>query len=356
MIARHWPTFAPILGTLVLGLGLALPLAGWLIAIAVIALGAAVFAAVHHAEVIAHRVGEPFGTLILAVAVTVIEVALILSLMLARGPEAATYARDTLYAAVMVIATGVVGVCVLLGGLRHREQSFRVEGTGPALAALVALATFALVLPNHTTSSPSGTFTSSQLGFVALVSFALWAVYVFVQTIRHRDYFLPPDGGPEDSHAQPPTARATWASSALLLVALVGVIGLAKVLSPAIEAAIVRAGAPKAVIGIVIATLVLAPETLAAVRAARADRLQTSMNLALGSALASIGLTVPVVVTAAILFDLPLTLGLANKDVTLLALTLVVSAITLGTGRTHVMQGAVHVVLFAAFLFLSLVP
>ena len=257
----------------------------------------------------------------------------------------------------MIICNGVVGVCLLLGGLRHHEQSFRIEGTNSALAALVALATLSLVLPTFTTSSPGSTYTVAQLSFAALASLTLWAVFVFIQTVRHRDYFLPASGtSDENAHAQPPSSRLAWASFALLLVSLVAVVGLAKVLSPSIEAAVARAGAPKTVIGIAIAMLVLLPETWAAVRAARANRLQTSMNLALGSALASIGLTIPAVALASVLLDMPLVLGLEPKDLVLLTLTFVVGGITLGTGRTNMMQGAVHLVIFAAFLFLALAP
>ena len=352
-----WATALPLLGAATLLAAFFAPLGTALTLVCAAALIGAVVAAVHHAEVVAHRVGEPFGTLVLAVAITVIEVALIVSLMLAGGPDKATLPRDTIYSAVMIIATGVVGVCLLAGGLSHHEQSFRLEGTNSALSALVALAGLSLVMPTFTTSSAAGTYTVSQLAFVGLSSLALWAVFVFVQTVRHRDYFLPPQNASDEAvHAKPPTVRQAWASFGLLMLALVVVVGLAKQLSPVIEAAVTAAGAPKTVIGIAIALLVLLPETWAAVRAALADRLQTSMNLALGSALASIGLTIPAVVVTATVLDLPLVLGLPPKDLVLLALTFLVSAITLGTGRTNVMQGAVHLVLFGAFLFLSLVP
>lgn len=321
------------------------------------ALAGGVMAAVHHAEVIAHRVGEPFGTLVLALAVTVIEASLILSMMVAGGADMAVLPRDTIYAGVMIICNGVVGLCLLVGGLRHREQSFRVEGAGAGLAALIVMASLTLVLPVFTISSAGGSYTRGQMLFVAVASAALWAIFVFVQTVSHRDYFLPQAGVADpDAHAEPPAARQAWTSAALLLVSLVAVVGLAKVLSPTIERLVEGAGAPRAVVGIVIALVVLLPETVAAARAARADRLQTSMNLAIGSALAAIGLTIPVVVLAAILFDLPLELGLEPKDLVLLAITFVVSAVTLGSGRTHMMQGAVHLVLFAAFLFLAVVP
>ncbi len=352
-----WFTATPIAAATVLGLSLA-GMAGtfWLVLCALMLVGA-VIAAVHHAEVVAHRVGEPFGTLVLAVAITVIEVALIVSMMLAGGADKASLPRDTIYSAVMIICTGVVGLCLLVGGLHHHEQSFQLAGASSALAALVALAGLSLVMPTFTTSAGEGLYTVSQLVFVGLSSVALWLVFVFVQTVRHRDYFLPPQNASDEAvHAQPPTVAQAWASFGLLLMSLVSVVGLAKQLSPTIEAGVAAMGAPKAVIGIAIALLVLLPETWAAVRAARADRLQTSMNLALGSALASIGLTIPAVVLASVLLELPLVLGLTPKDLVLLTLTFMVSTITLATGRTNVMQGAVHLVLFAAFLFLSLVP
>jgi Ca2+:H+ antiporter len=344
-------SFALLVGALLAGAGAAL---AWLCAAFLIG---AVIAAVHHAEVVAHRVGEPFGTLVLALAVTVIEASLILSMMLAGGAEAAALPRDTIYAAVMIICNGVVGLCVLVGGIAHWEQSFRVEGSSAGLAALIVLSTFALVLPVFTTTTPSGTYSNAQLVFAAVTSGALWAIYVFIQTVRHRDYFLPPErtSGPE-VHAEPPTNREAWASFGLLLVSLVSVVGLAKVLSPSIERALDVAGAPKAALGIAIAVVVLLPETWAAVRAAAANRLQTSMNLAFGSALATIGLTIPVVALTGIVLGIPLILGVEPKEMVMLAVTFLLSAVTLGTGRTHMMQGAVHLVIFAAFLFLAFVP
>ena len=321
------------------------------------ALIGAVIAAVHHAEVVAHRVGEPLGTLVLALAVTVIETALILSMMIAGGKDIAILPRDTIYAAVMIICNGVIGICVLLGGLAHREQTFRVEGAGAGLAALIVMATLTLIFPVVTTTTGAGTYSTSQLVFVGVTSAVLWAIFVFVQTVRHRDYFIPETGlADADAHAEPPTVGEAWMSAALLLLSLVTVVGLAKALSPSVEHAVEAANAPRAVVGIVIAALVLLPETWAAMRAARANRLQASMNLAIGSALASIGLTVPAVVLASIVLGLPLTLGLEPKDMTMLVMTFLVSAVTLGTGRTYLMQGAVHLVIFAAFLFLAFVP
>jgi len=352
-----WTWLAPVLALGCLVLALVAGVGLWLVVLCVIALGAAVFAAVHHAEVVAHRVGEPFGTLVLALAVTAIEAALILSMMAAGGQDMAVLARDALYAAVMIICTGVVGSCLLVGGLAHREQTFRVEGAGAGLAALIVMAVLALVLPAFTTTTPGPTYSRSQLAFVALSSASLWAIFVFVQTLRHRDYFIPEANASDpEAHAAPPTTGQAWASFGLLLLSLVTVVGLAKMLSPTIEETVAAADAPRSVVGIAIAALVLLPETWAAVRAARANRLQTSMNLAVGSALASIGLTIPVVVLASITLDLPLVLGLSPKEMALLITTFLVSTVTLGTGRTNMMQGAVHLVLFAAYLFLAIVP
>jgi Ca2+:H+ antiporter len=352
-----WSLITPLAAAALLALTVVLPQAIAPGAVSAIALVGAVIAAVHHAELIAHRVGEPFGTLVLALAVTVIEVALIVSMMLAGGPDKATLPRDTIFSTLMIICNGVVGLCLVVGSLRHHEQVFRSEGANAGLAALIAMATLTLVLPTFTTSSPGPTYTTPQLAFAATMSLVLWSLFVFVQTKRHRDYFLPLDPASDaDAHATPPSSRAAWASGALLLLALLSVVGLAKVLSPGIEAALAAAGAPKPVLGIAIAMLVLLPETVAAVRAARNNRLQTSLNLAYGSALASIGLTIPAVAAASVWLGLPLVLGAEAKDLVLLVLTVVVSSITLASGRTHVLQGAVHLVIFAAFLFLALVP
>ena len=328
-----------------------------IILLAVVALVLGVMASVHHAEVIAHRLGEPLGTLVLALAVTVIETSLILTLMFAGGPDSAALARDTIYAAVMIICNGVVGLCLLYGGMHHKEQTFKIEGTNSGYAALVTLATLVLVMPTLTVSSSAGTYTNSQLLFVALSSITLWLIFVFIQTVRHRDYFLPEvAAGDESVHAEPPTTKETWLSFALLLVALVSVVGFAKKLSPSIEYAVQLADAPKAVVGIVIAMIVLLPEISASMRAAKANRLQTSMNLAFGSALATIGLTIPLVVVCSVVFGMPLTLGLAPPEIAMLVLTFLVGSITLSSGRTNVMQGAVHLVLFVAFLFLTVIP
>jgi len=328
---------------------------GWLL-LAAVGLVAAVQAAVFHAELVAHRVGEPLGTLVLALAVTVIEVSLIISMMLSGGPEAGALARDTVFATVMIICNGVIGLCLTAGAIRHRVVAFRVEGTGSALSVLAALTVLTLVLPEFTTTTPGPTYAPSQLAFAGLMSLVLYGVFVFVQTVRHREYFLPVDGAGEAEHEARPSGRTALFSLGLLGIALVAVVGLAKVLAPAIKGAVAAASAPPAVVGIAIALLVLLPETAASLRAARRNRMQTSLNLALGSALATIGLTIPAVALVSLLIDMPLVLGLPAKEIGLLALTLLVSTITLAVGRATVLQGAVHLVLFAAFMFLAVVP
>lgn len=323
---------------------------------------ATVLVAVYHAEIIAHRIGEPLGTLVLALAVTVIEVSLIISMMLSGGDEARSLARDTVFATVMIICNGVVGICLLAGGIRHRIVRFRAEGSSAALSVLAALTTLTLILPQFTTTTPGPTYSNAQLGFASLMSLILYLVFVFVQTVRHKDHFLAhvheSDLASNEAagHASQPQLATSWASFVLLLLALVGVVGLAKQLSPAIKSGVEAISAPLAVIGIAIALLVLMPETLAALRAARRNQIQTSLNLALGSALATIGLTIPAVGAVAISLGMTLDLGLPAKEIVLLALTLIVSAITVIGGQATIMQGTVHFVLFAVFLFLAIFP
>lgn len=352
-----WTLVVPFLG---MGAYLAhlsyLGLAG-VIGAAVVMMGC-VLAAVHHAEVVAHRVGEPFGTLVLAIAVTIIEVSLIVSLMLSGSGDTATLARDTVFAAIMIIMNGIVGICLLAGGVRHHEQRFVLKGVSSALCVLAAMASLSLVLPNFTSSVPGPFFSPSQLIFVAVVSLILYGAFVLVQTVRHRDYFLPSGEGDlkPDVHAEPPTLKETLIAFGVLIVALAGVVLLAKSLSPHIEKAVVGAGLPLAVVGVLIAALVLAPESLSAIKAARRNRLQTSLNLALGSALATIGLTIPAVAVLSVVMGWPLSLGLDTKSMVLLLLSFVVSIFSLGTGRTTVLQGVTHLVIFATYLFVTVVP
>ncbi len=359
-LARTWPLVAPVVALVALVTTWGRDVGPGVVALVAVLLAGAVLAAVHHAEVIAHRVGEPFGSLVLAVAVTVIEVALILTLMVSGGHKAETLARDTVFAAAMITMNGVVGLSLLVGALRHGVPRFNAEGTGSALATLVALATLSLVLPTFTTSASGSQFSPPQLVFAGVCSLGLWVTFVLTQTGRHRDFFLPVveegTGADEDGHAAPPSGRTALVSLGLLVVALAAVVGLAKVESPAIEAGVEAVGFPPSFVGVVIALLVLAPETMASVRAARRDLMQTSLNLAYGSAMASIGLTVPAIAVASIWLDGPLVLGLGPVQMVLLLLTVLVSVLTIVPGRATRLEGAVHLVLFAAFVFLSISP
>lgn len=323
----------------------------------VIFLIGSVLAAVHHAEVVAHKVGEPFGTLLLALAVTTIEVALIVSLMLTGGPGTEELARDTVFAAVMIILTGMIGICLLVGGVKFKQQRFSLDGVKAALVALTAILVLALILPNYTTSTKGPSYTTAQLIFVAISSLVLYGAFVLVQAVRHRDFFLPPDNdGDEEVHAAPPTKAVAFGSGLLLLVCLGIVVLLAKALAPDIENAVINAGAPKSLVGVIIAGVVLLPEGLAAYRAARKNRLQTSLNLALGSALASIGLTIPAVAIVSIITGMTITLGIDTKSMVLLLLSQFTIMLSLGSGRTNVLQGVVLLTIFAAYLFTIVAP
>lgn len=352
-----WSWVAPVAGWVVLGALWGGASGAVLTVLLTVGMLVCVLAAVHHAEVIAHQLGEPYGTLVLAVAVTIIEVALIVSLMLSGGPATTALARDTVFAAVMIILNGIIGLCLLVGGSRHGEQSFGQYGVSASLATLAAIAVLTMVLPNYTTTVPGPYYSAAQLAFIACVSVALYGTFVLVQTVRHRDYFLPENAADvEDAHALSPGRRVAVASLALLVLCLVAVVLLAKALAPIIELAVSQAGAPKALVGVIIAAVVLLPEGLAALRAARANRLQTSLNLALGSALASIGLTIPAVAIVSLATGWTLTLGLDAKSSVLLMLSLLVTTLSLGTGRTTILQGVVHLVIFATYLLTIIIP
>ncbi|MGY1501697.1 calcium:proton antiporter [Streptomyces sp. QTS52] len=359
-LVTRWTAVVPVAAVVLLVFTWGRDLPGAVVALVTLVLAGAVLAAVHHAEVIAHRVGEPFGSLVLAVAVTIIEVALIVTLMADGGDKSSTLARDTVFAAVMITCNGIVGLSLLTASLRHGTAVFNPEGTGAALATVATLATLSLVLPTFTTSKPGPEFSTAQLTFAALASLILYGLFVATQTVRHREYFLPitrqGDVITADAHAELPTARDVRISLGLLGLALVGVVGLAKGVSPTIESGVEAADLPHAVVGVIIALLVLLPETIAALRSARRDRVQTSLNLALGSAMASIGLTIPAVALASVWLSGPLVLGLGATHMVLLALTVVVGSLTVVPGRATPLQGGVHLVLFAAYLELAINP
>jgi Ca2+:H+ antiporter len=350
-----WSALAPLacwLGVAAMAFGGGGPGLSVLLGVVLIA---AVLSAVHHAEVVAHRIGEPFGSLVLALAVTMIEVALIVTLMMSGSEQAMSLARDTVFATIMIIINGLLGACLLVGGRHFGEQTFGLHGVSAALASLATLASLTLVLPNYTTTVAGPFYSKAQLAFVAIVALILYATFVFVQTVRHRDYFLPAGDG-EDVHAPPPTTRVALVSAGLLVFCLAGVIVAAELLAPTVEAAVHNVGAPETVVGIIIASIVLMPEGYAAVRAARRNRLQTSLNLTLGSALASIGLTIPAVAIFSLFAGWRITLGLGVKETVLLVLSFFVATLSLNTGRTTVLQGTVHLVIFLVYLFTALVP
>ena len=335
-----------------------------------LALIISVLSAVHHAEVIAHKVGEPFGTIILALAITIIEVSLIVSLMLSEnGDQPSILARDTVFAAIMIILTGIIGICLVVGSYRYHEQSFIKKGVSTALTTLVAISILTLVLPNFTTSEGQGIYSESQLLFVAIISLVLYAGFISVQTVRHRNYFLTE----EDLAAQKkseekledldvvlnshiPNLRTSITSLILLFGALVAVVLLSKKLSPTIEQIVLELGAPKSLVGIIIALVILLPEGLAAYKAAKIDRIQTSLNLALGSALASIGLTIPAVAIVCYFTGMQVSLGIDAKSTVLLVLSLFIVSQSLNSGKTNIQKGIVLLVIFATYLFLTVVP
>lgn len=369
MAAARW--LVPVAAVLVLAVVWGRDIPPLVEVVVVALLAGSVLAAVHHAEVVAHRVGEPFGSLILAVAVTVIEVGLILTLMISGGPDTAALARDTVFAAVMLTCNGIFGLSLLLSALRTRTAVFNPEGTGAALAAVITVATLSLILPRFTTSAPGPEFSGPQLFFAAASSLAIYVLFVFVQNVRHRDYFLPTEddgeatptpagpAGPatdDDAHAASPSTKKALVSLVLLMAALVAVVGLAKTESKTIEQTVSAAGLPPSVVGVVIALLVLLPETIAAARNARRNRTQISLNLALGSAMASIGLTIPAVAVASIWLSGPLLLGLGSTQIVLLGITAGVGILTVMPGRATLLQAAVHLSLCASFLFLAAAP
>jgi len=323
-------------------------------AVLLVILFGTVFAAVHHAEMIAERIGEPYGTLLLTLAVTVIEVALIATIMLGDKPVS-TLARDTVFAVVMIVCNGLVGICILAGGLRYREQDVQVAGSSLYLSVLIVIATITLIMPNYTLTTPGPVYSAAQLGFVSVVTVLLYGVFLYTQTIRHRDYFVGEIAGPLDRGAHA-SNRLLALSTVLLLASLLAVVLLAKKFSLVVDFATARIGAPPAFAGVLVALLILLPESVAAVTAARKNDLQKSINLALGSSLATIGLTIPAVAVAAYALDKQLVLGLNTQDTVLLVLTFVLSMLTFATGRTNILFGLVHLVVFAVFVFLVFVP
>ena len=349
-----------ISGPLVAAIAMALfwntaPNALGVLVISVILVGA-VITAVHHAEVLSARVGEPFGALLLALAVTVIEVGLIVAIMAGSGGSASTLGRDTVFSAIMITVNGIIGLSVVAATFRGGVATFNAEGSGAALGAIATIATLSLVLPTFTRSSAGPTFTTPQLAFAAVASLGVYALFLYVLTVRHKEHFQDPDNPVVVPYADRPSDQQTRVSVALLMVALVSIVGLAKVMSPSVERTVRDAGLPLFVVAVAVALVVLLPESLAAVRSARRGDLQTSFNLGYGSAMASIGLTIPALAIVSSAMGITLELGLNSTELVLFALTMIVSVITVSSPRATLLQGGLHLAIFSAFLVLAVSP
>lgn len=315
-----------------------------------------VLAAVHHAEVIAHKVGEPYGTIILAICITILEVGLIISFMLSGSEGSQTYARDTVFAAVMLILNGILGICIWIGSRKYKEQFFITNSATSYLVCLVAILVLTLILPNYTSSARGPYYSEAQLVFISLACLTVYSSFLTFQTVRHRNYFVIESPDETLHEADPPSMENTLLSLVMLIICLATVIFMAKGLSPVIEEFVENIGAPRALVGVIIAAVVLLPEGLAAIRAARNNQIQSSINLGLGSALASVGLTIPAVSAVCIYYDIPFVLGLDMKSIILLALSVFIVMLSLSRGKTNHLYGTVLLVNLAAYIFTVIVP
>lgn len=316
---------------------------------------AAVIAAVTQAERLAHFAGEPFGTLILTVAVTIIEVALIVPAAFG-GKSDPALARDMIYAVIMIVCNGLVGLCLLVGGMRHHEQEFEVKGASAFLAVLAVLSVLTLVLPNYTTTAPGPALAPMQLVFAAIATLLLYGVFLYIQTVRHKEYFTSQAHGQEAAREAGGKPFPVFRTVGLLGACLLAAVLLAKMFAGYLEPGLVAIGAPPALAGFCVAFLILLPESVTALRASYANELQRSLNLALGSSLATIGMTLPAVAAFAIYYGRDLALGVSAQATLLLSLTLLVSTLTFGTGRTNILYGFVHLIVFAAYILLIFQP
>ena len=352
----HWTVIVPILAAGFYFSGW-LALEGWFSFFGALFLIGSVLSAVHHAEVVAHKVGEPFGTIILAICITILEVSLIISLMIAGGEKVISYARDTVFAAIMLILNGIIGVCIWIGGVKFKEQFFARTSATTSLVSLVAILVMTLILPNFTTSKLGPYYTTSQLVFVSFASLMIYGTFLMVQTVRHRNYFIvASDTEDQKVEAEPPTLIKTLLSLVLLIICLAVVVFMAKALSPTIEGLVESFGAPQSMVGVIIAAVVLLPEGIAAIRAAKNNKIQSSLNLALGSALASIGLTIPAVSAVCIIYDIPLILGIDKMSIMLLGLSVFTVMLSLSRGKTNILYGMVLLMNLAAYIFYIIEP
>lgn len=348
----QWTTLIPLLGWTLYFSGL-IDHNYVLQILASILLILSVMSAVHHSEIIAHRVGEPYGTIILAIAITVIEVSIIVSLMLSGGVKVEFLARDTVYSATMLILNGIVGLCLFIGGLKHHEQSFSRHSVIIALVSLVSIIVFTLVFPTFTQSIKGPYYSTPQLIFVSIACLVIYSFFLFAQTTRHRQYFL----SKNDEEESIAISKRVFAISIIFLIISLGIVVLlAKALSPAIEKVIIGYDLPKSLVGVVIAAIILLPEGTAAIIAAQRNQLQISLNLALGSALASIGLTIPAVAIVCSIFEMKIVLGLDIVSILLLGLSVFTVMLSLISGRSNIVYGVVLLVNLATFIYLIIYP
>jgi Ca2+:H+ antiporter len=359
MITREWPLL-PVYGTAAVFFIFEQALLGklaspawsgfvllWLFSVMMLS----AFAVVRHSECLAEIFGEPYGTLILTFAITAIEVMMIAAVML-TGPEVSTTARDTMFAVVMIVFNGMAGLVLLVGGLRYKEQSYNLQGANAFLAVIFPLAVICLVLPNFT-SAPGGTLSVLHEIFLIFMSVALYGVFLAIQTLRHKHYFLEHGEAEAEEKAPPITdLRPAAYHGTLLVLYIVPIVLLSKKIAVPIDYGVSVLGAPEALVGFLVAALILAPESLSALRASLANQLQRSINLLLGSVLASISLTIPAVLAIGLLTDRLVVLGLEAVDMLLLLLTLACSLLTYTSGRTNILQGAIHLLLFCAYIVL----
>lgn len=316
-----------------------------------------VFAALHHAEAVARRVGEPYGTLVLTFAVTTIEVSIIVSMML-HGDNNPTLARESVFSTVMIVCCGIVGVSLTLGGWRHDHQDIRRQGTSASLSVLIALTVLTMVLPNFTLATGTGTFSATQLVFVGILSVLLYGSFVFAQSYGQKEDFSEARAPNKATHEHPPYVGNPLTHLLFLLLGLGGIVLLTKQVAIGVEDGLsyLQVRQPDAIVGAMIALIILLPEAIAAIKAALKNELQRGLNIALGSACATIGLTIPAVAVASLMTGRPLTLGLNSGDTVLLILALAMSIVSFGTGRTTILTGLAHLVIFVAYLLLIVVP
>ncbi|MFG1480310.1 ionic transporter [Xanthobacter sp. V4C-4] len=322
--------------------------------LAVLFLCGSAFSAVAHADVVSARLGQPYGTLVLTLSVTLIEVSVLASMMLhdAGNP---TLVRESVFSVIMIVNTGIVGLCLLLGSLKHREQTIQQQGVSGFLSVLIALGVMLLILPSETRDGATGQFTPFQLGFMAFIAVGLYAAFLYMQTVRHTEHFAAQE--PEHGATRPSTGDFLRAL-AMLALSLAGVVSLSGQVAASFEdfLSLFPLADPDAVTGALVATLLLLPEGISAVRAASRNHLQHSLNIALGSALASIALTIPAMAAISMMLGLPMVLGLDPEDRTMMVLTFVLSILSFGTGRTNALNGVVHLILFGMYVMLTFVP